>query len=74
MERKGYGKANKDRKEEEYINKLMTQLVLLFYGSAGVEIIRRGADKSLALPICSTTKRIFLGWVKEVKWSSWGNM
>jgi hypothetical protein len=25
-----------------------------------------GADKSLAFPICSTTKRIFLGWVKEV--------
>jgi hypothetical protein len=24
----------------------------------------RGADKSLAFPICSTTKRIFLGWVK----------
>jgi hypothetical protein len=34
--------------------------------------IRRGADKSLAFsisyfPICSTTKRIFLGWVKEVR-------
>jgi hypothetical protein len=34
--------------------------------------IRRGADKSLAFPIsyfpiCSTTKRIFPGWVKEVK-------
>jgi hypothetical protein len=32
----------------------------------------RGADKSLAFPIscfpnCSTTKRIFLGWVKEVR-------
>jgi hypothetical protein len=26
-----------------------------------------GADKSLAFPICSTTKRIFLGWVKEVR-------
>jgi hypothetical protein len=31
-----------------------------------------GADKSLGffvsyLPICSTTERIFLGWVKEVK-------
>jgi hypothetical protein len=34
--------------------------------------IRRGADKYLAfpisyLPICSTTKRTFLGWVKEVR-------
>jgi hypothetical protein len=29
--------------------------------------IRRGADKSLAFPICSTTKRIFLGWVEEVR-------
>jgi hypothetical protein len=34
--------------------------------------IRRGADKSLALPISyfsiwSKTKGIFLGWVKEVK-------
>jgi hypothetical protein len=32
---------------------------------------RRGADKSLPFPvsyflICSTTKRLFLGWVKEV--------
>jgi hypothetical protein len=36
------------------------------------EFIRRGADKSLAVSIsyftiCSTTKRIFLGWVKEVR-------
>jgi hypothetical protein len=34
--------------------------------------VRRGADKSLAfsisyIPICSTTKTIFLGWVKEVR-------
>jgi hypothetical protein len=34
--------------------------------------ILRGADKSLAFlisyfPICSTIKRIFLGWVKEVR-------
>jgi hypothetical protein len=29
--------------------------------------IRRGADKFLAFPICSTTKLIFLGWVKEVR-------
>jgi hypothetical protein len=28
--------------------------------------VRRVADKSLAFPICSTTKRIFVGWVKEV--------
>jgi hypothetical protein len=27
----------------------------------------RGAGKSLAFPICSTTKIIFLGWVKEVR-------
>jgi hypothetical protein len=27
----------------------------------------RGADKSLAFPICSTIKIIFLGWVKEVR-------
>jgi hypothetical protein len=35
-------------------------------------LIHRGADKSLAFPIsyfsiCSTTKIIFLGWVKEVR-------
>jgi hypothetical protein len=35
-------------------------------------LVRRGADKSLAFPIsyfpvCSTTKIIFLGWVKEVR-------
>jgi hypothetical protein len=29
--------------------------------------VRRGADKSLAFPICSTRTRIFLGWVKEVR-------
>jgi hypothetical protein len=29
--------------------------------------MRTGADKSLAFPICSTTERIFLGWVKEVR-------
>jgi hypothetical protein len=29
--------------------------------------ILRGADKSLASPICSTTKIIFFGWVKEVR-------
>jgi hypothetical protein len=28
--------------------------------------IHRGADTTLAFRICSTTKRIFLGWVKEV--------
>jgi hypothetical protein len=37
--------------------------------------ICRDADKSLAFPIsyfpiCSTTKRIFLGWVKEVTTAS----
>jgi hypothetical protein len=36
------------------------------------QYIRRGADKSSVFPvsyfpICSTTKRIFLGWVKEVR-------
>jgi hypothetical protein len=29
--------------------------------------LRRGADKSLALLICSTTKRNFLGWVEEIR-------
>jgi hypothetical protein len=29
--------------------------------------ICRGADKSLAFPICRTTKIISLGWVKEVR-------
>jgi hypothetical protein len=29
--------------------------------------IGRGADNSLAFLICSTTKRIFPGWVKEVR-------
>jgi hypothetical protein len=32
--------------------------------------LRRGADKSLAFPICNTTKRIFLGWGKEVRTTS----
>jgi hypothetical protein len=32
-----------------------------------IYVVRRGADKSLAFPVCSTTKRIFLGWVKEVR-------
>jgi hypothetical protein len=39
--------------------------------------VRKGADRSLTFPISSTTKRIFLGWVKEVitwVWSSGGNM
>jgi hypothetical protein len=36
------------------------------------EGVHRGVDKSLAFPIspmggCGTTKRIFLGWVKEVR-------
>jgi hypothetical protein len=30
-------------------------------------ILHRGADKSLAFPACSTNKRTFLGWVKEVR-------
>jgi hypothetical protein len=29
--------------------------------------VHRGADKSFAFPICSTTKGFFLGWVKEVR-------
>jgi hypothetical protein len=32
-----------------------------------LEAVLRGADKFLAFPLCSTTKRIFLGWVKEVR-------
>jgi hypothetical protein len=44
----------------------------VFRYKATFKVIRRGADKSLALviacfPICSTTKRIFLGCVKEVR-------
>jgi hypothetical protein len=36
------------------------------------DALRKCADKSLAFPIsyfpiCSTTERIFLGWVKEVR-------
>jgi hypothetical protein len=43
-----------------------------YYEDIDRRIICRGADKCLALPIsyfpiCSTTKRIFLGWVKEVR-------
>jgi hypothetical protein len=30
-------------------------------------LIDRGADKSLAFRICSTTKTNFLGWVKDVR-------
>jgi hypothetical protein len=38
----------------------------------GCDTVCRGADKSLAFavsyfPICSTTKIIFLRWVKEVR-------
>jgi hypothetical protein len=29
--------------------------------------VRRGVGKSLAFPICSTNKIIFLRWVKEVR-------
>jgi hypothetical protein len=43
------------------VNFLTSSVAINFLG------IRRGADKSLAFPICSTTKRIFLGWVKEVR-------
>jgi hypothetical protein len=31
------------------------------------QVVLRGAEKSLAFPICTTTERIFLGWVKEVR-------
>jgi hypothetical protein len=31
------------------------------------QYLHRDADKSLAFPICSTAKRIFLEWVKEVR-------
>jgi hypothetical protein len=30
-------------------------------------MVCRGAHKSLTFPICNTTKRMFLGWVKEVR-------
>jgi hypothetical protein len=39
----------------------------LVEGLSGLNEVRGGADKILAFPICSTTKRIFLGWVKEVR-------
>jgi hypothetical protein len=47
-------------------------LVALRISEATNGKLRRTADKSLAFPIsyfpvCSTTKRIFLGWVKEVR-------
>jgi hypothetical protein len=49
--------------------RLMKQHTMNILG--GIEI-RKGDDKSLAFRfsyflICSTTKRIFLGWVKEVR-------
>jgi hypothetical protein len=43
-----------------------------FSRASYVTQVSRGADMSLTFPIsyfpiCSTTKRIFLGWVKEVR-------
>jgi hypothetical protein len=35
-------------------------------------MLHRGAGKSLAFPICSTTERIFHGWVKEVRTTKCG--
>jgi hypothetical protein len=40
------------------------ELLLFILESEGT--LSRDADKFLAFLICSTTKRIFLGWVKEV--------
>jgi hypothetical protein len=40
---------------------IIYNIIFMYYG------IRKGADKFLAFPICSTTKRIFLGWVKEFR-------
>jgi hypothetical protein len=54
-----------------HMNKII--LIYLFvYGVFIVFLIGMGADKSLAFPIsyfpiCSTTKRIVLEWVKEVR-------
>jgi hypothetical protein len=45
--------------------------VLRSKGNIHMLLYMQGAVKSLAFPIyfpiCSTTKRIFLGWVKEVR-------
>jgi hypothetical protein len=46
-----------DKKNEDF-----SHFLLYFLATVG-----KGADKSLAFPICSTTKRIFLGWVNEVR-------
>jgi hypothetical protein len=40
---------------------------MLQVGATGIKAYTWGADKFVAFPICSTTKRIFLGWVKEVR-------
>jgi hypothetical protein len=32
-----------------------------------LSLLYRGADKPLAFPVCIITKRIFLGWVEEVR-------
>jgi hypothetical protein len=45
--------------------KLFTHLHLM--PRSRIVELRRGADKSSAFPICSKTKIIFLGWVKEVR-------
>jgi hypothetical protein len=53
------------------IHQLLHQAEMQKWAKINVPI-GRGADKSLAFPvayftICSTTKRFFLGWVKEVR-------
>jgi hypothetical protein len=55
--------------------KFYSSLTTSYFRSSPIHLLfalRRGADKSLAFPIsrfpiCSTTERIFLGWVKEVR-------
>jgi hypothetical protein len=41
--------------------------VTLFLQKYIIAMVHICADKSLAFRICSTTKTIFLGWVKEVR-------
>jgi hypothetical protein len=40
--------------------------VLIEENEGKYNVVRRGSDKSLTCSICSTTKIIFLGWVKAV--------
>jgi hypothetical protein len=45
----------------------MLQVEAIGKNQTNQQPLRRGAEKSLDFPICSKTKIIFLGWVKEVR-------